>query len=199
MDEWLVEAQKENSYVDEEYTSARASLDRELMDQMDNFTKEEAKQSIIPEADRELAILQGIWEKYELDNENTTAIDLLDKMYPGEPRGGVPGVEAWLEDALERLHPMNATQSKEVEELRKQVESLKVELEKVADQAKKDAAAGAPATTPAGKAWRKALRQKAAEVTAGILRAQRAKKQVKGAAAPFHLEVNSSAAKGKQS
>lgn len=164
MDDWLRDAMKEEQDTEEKYTS----VDNELLDQMNNITREQ-EQNVIPEADQELAILQGIWEKYELDNENTTAMDLLDKLYPD--------VSTWYEDALERLHPMNATESAEVAELRKQVESLKADLEKAMWKAK--AAKDTGSEPPMLK--RKALRRRAVEVLAGLLRAHQARLQASSA------------------
>lgn len=170
MEQWASEAEKATSSMDEEFSF----YDRQLLEQLDNITKEQAALTA-PEADQELAILQGIWDRYGLDDENATAMDVVERLEREN--------NTWLEDALERLRPINRTEPEEVRELRQTVEKLQgqlAEAKQAAHEAKSqaDQLAAAQATV----SRRAALRRRAAQALAAALHAHIRAKQPAAAA-----------------
>jgi len=123
MAEWLPGAVETERAAEETFES----VDNELLGQLLNFTSETNETPSLDRAERELKTIQEIWDRYELDNENVTAMDIVEKLYPSN--------DTWYGDAVHRLHAMNETESHEVAvRLREEVERLKAELERVRDQ-----------------------------------------------------------------
>lgn len=117
--QWLNGAVAMESAVDDESDN--------FLQEIINITEEAEAKALSPEqAEKELKEIQHIWDKYELDNENVTAIDIVEKLYPSN--------DTWYEDSKHRLHTMNENQSHVI---REEVESLKAELERVRNEAAK--------------------------------------------------------------
>jgi len=164
------EAMKQSSDLDEEYNS----VDNELNEQMDNFTRDQ--ELAIPEADKELAVLQGIWDKYELDHENVSAEDIMKRLYAAENGTSSNGTSSnstggtWEEGADVGALLANATEPPEpepakVKELRREVKRLQAEVKRVTKQVKKADAIEPPAL----QLRRLALRRRAVEALSAAL------------------------------
>jgi len=102
-----------------------------LYEELLNITDEAEARELSPEqAAKELKSIQAIWDKYELGNENTTAVSIVEKLSPTS--------DTWFEDSSHRLHTMSESQAREVStKLREEVESLKADLERVKSEAEK--------------------------------------------------------------
>ncbi|CAK0880385.1 unnamed protein product [Prorocentrum cordatum] len=72
MAEWLPGAVETERAAEETFES----VDNELLGQLLNFTSEANETPSLDRAERELKTIQEIWDRYELDNENVTAMDI---------------------------------------------------------------------------------------------------------------------------
>lgn len=177
IENWLPEAAKEASDIDKVYTSVNRELleqlentskelvaEQELLNQLDNVSAEQ-EEDVIPEADKDLAILQGIWDKYELENNDVSAEDLAESLHLIQDPGG------WYSEALRALHQGGKRKSEppEIAELRRTVERLESELEVVEDELKEELA---PAPEHMARALEHALRSQTTEAVAALIGAK---------------------------
>jgi len=80
-------------------------------------------------ADQERDALERIADKYELDSENITGMDMIDQLYPSN--------DGWYNDAVDRLHRSDENETHEIgEEIYEEVERLQAELEQARAQQK---------------------------------------------------------------
>lgn len=94
-----------------------------LMANMSNDTNK-----VDTSADQERDTIERIVDKYELESENVSGVDIIEQLYPSN--------DGWYNDAVDRLHRSSENETLEISgEIYDEVERLQAELEKARDGA----------------------------------------------------------------
>ncbi|CAK0795880.1 unnamed protein product [Prorocentrum cordatum] len=183
IESWLPEAAKETSEIDSVYASANQKLgeqletiakeqaaDQELLHQLGNVSTEQ-EEDVVPEADKELAILQGIWDRYEFESRAVSAEDLAESLHLMQDPSG------WYSEALRALHQIGQgePEAPEITRLRETVDRLESDLEAVEEALKEELAQAPEESGPArARASQRmaALRRQTTEAVAAAVRAR---------------------------
>jgi hypothetical protein len=182
LESWLPQAAKEASEVDQVYTTVSQELreqlekiskeqaaDQELLNQLENVSAEQ-EEDVIPEADKKLAILQGIWDKYEFENNGAavSAEDLAESLHLIQDPGG------WYSEALRTLHQIGQSEPEtpQIARMRGTVEALESELEEVETELREEGVEANGDAKARRHQRRAALRRRATEAVAALVRAK---------------------------